>query len=253
MADPSEKNPLVKDRESQHISAAQKGCSTGCTLMIAGLASLLCLMVCSQIFSIYMIFKQMERIERLQESKEEINGRLNQLSQADTRLSLWIVENSLNQHEDATSKSQLNDTDVEKVLMELLQDLELPQFNETFSGNLLSLNQQMNESMWKSFETWMQNWLIFQKAQQMVSVTKTKCQIEAQTAVGPYKPQCRSWGEYMQKQCYGSTGYCWCVDVVSGKRIKDTLKHGDPECWRVTRATHKNHVMDEDYGELMIN
>uniref|UniRef100_A0A8C5DL08 Thyroglobulin type-1 domain-containing protein n=1 Tax=Gouania willdenowi TaxID=441366 RepID=A0A8C5DL08_GOUWI len=178
---------------------------------------------------------------------------------ADTRLSLWIVENSLNQHEDATSKSQLNvsfhtiDTDVEKVLMELLQDLELPQFNETFSGNLLSLNQQMNESMWKSFETWMQNWLIFQKAQQMVSVTKTKCQIEAQTAVGPYKPQCRSWGEYMQKQCYGSTGYCWCVDVVSGKRIKDTLKHGDPECWRVTRATHKNHVMDEDYGELMIN
>uniref|UniRef100_A0A8C5DKZ1 Thyroglobulin type-1 domain-containing protein n=1 Tax=Gouania willdenowi TaxID=441366 RepID=A0A8C5DKZ1_GOUWI len=186
-------------------------CSTGCTLMIAGLASLLCLMVCSQIFSIYMIFKQMERIERLQEN--------------------------------ATSKSQLNvsfHTIAETQIY--LKPLNTFMLFDTFDHshcNLhfpLHLNQQMNESMWKSFETWMQNWLIFQKAQQMVSVTKTKCQIEAQTAVGPYKPQCRSWGEYMQKQCYGSTGYCWCVDVVSGKRIKDTLKHGDPECWRVTRS-----------------
>ncbi|XP_032235803.2 uncharacterized protein LOC5510701 isoform X2 [Nematostella vectensis] len=47
--------------------------------------------------------------------------------------------------------------------------------------------------------------------------------------VGKYIPQCTPEGEYKQVQCYGSTGYCWCVDQM-GSPVLGTIVRGVPQC-----------------------
>lgn len=39
---------------------------------------------------------------------------------------------------------------------------------------------------------------------------------------GKFVPQCTASGKYQPKQCYGSTGYCWCVDPETGKELPGT-------------------------------
>ncbi|KAK2863374.1 hypothetical protein Q5P01_002907 [Channa striata] len=42
------------------------------------------------------------------------------------------------------------------------------------------------------------------------------------TLIGAFCPQCDSKGNFLPKQCSGSTGYCWCVDIFSGKEKENT-------------------------------
>ncbi|XP_034032636.1 thyroglobulin-like isoform X8 [Thalassophryne amazonica] len=49
---------------------------------------------------------------------------------------------------------------------------------------------------------------------------------------GAYIPQCDQDGNYLPKQCWASTGYCWCVDST-GKEINGTSKgpgQGNVDC-----------------------
>ncbi|XP_078349655.1 thyroglobulin-like isoform X1 [Oculina patagonica] len=46
---------------------------------------------------------------------------------------------------------------------------------------------------------------------------------------GRFVPQCALDGSYEEVQCYGSTGYCWCVDV-EGKPVLGTMTRGLPHC-----------------------
>ncbi|XP_063236853.1 SPARC-related modular calcium-binding protein 1 isoform X2 [Bacillus rossius redtenbacheri] len=46
-----------------------------------------------------------------------------------------------------------------------------------------------------------------------------------------YVPECTPDGRFQKKQCYKSTGYCWCVHEDDGKPIPGTsMKNQDPEC-----------------------
>ncbi|XP_041840567.1 galactose-specific lectin nattectin [Melanotaenia boesemani] len=40
--------------------------------------------------------------------------------------------------------------------------------------------------------------------------------------LGAFCPQCDDHGNFLPKQCSGSTGYCWCVDVITGEEIPNT-------------------------------
>lgn len=40
-------------------------------------------------------------------------------------------------------------------------------------------------------------------------------------------PSCASDGSYLPTQCHHSTGYCWCVDVVTGKPIPHATKNAN--------------------------
>uniref|UniRef100_A0A3Q1IFG4 Thyroglobulin type-1 domain-containing protein n=1 Tax=Anabas testudineus TaxID=64144 RepID=A0A3Q1IFG4_ANATE len=40
--------------------------------------------------------------------------------------------------------------------------------------------------------------------------------------IGSSCPQCDSNGNFVPKQCSGSTGYCWCVNIFTGEEIPDT-------------------------------
>ena len=51
----------------------------------------------------------------------------------------------------------------------------------------------------------------------------------AHPIVGRFVPQCAADGSYEEVQCYGSTGYCWCVDV-GGNPVLGTMTRGLPHC-----------------------
>ncbi|XP_078132722.1 equistatin-like [Sander vitreus] len=39
---------------------------------------------------------------------------------------------------------------------------------------------------------------------------------------GHFVPKCDANGNFLPQQCSGSTGYCWCVNVITGVEIPDT-------------------------------
>ncbi|XP_076878389.1 saxiphilin-like [Brachyhypopomus gauderio] len=66
---------------------------------------------------------------------------------------------------------------------------------------------------------------------------KTKCQQERDNAMvkhltGSFIPQCDMQGNYNPLQCWGSTGYCWCVDSTGQQTAgtKTPPGHPPPNC-----------------------
>ncbi|KAM7389689.1 hypothetical protein PAMP_023652 [Pampus punctatissimus] len=223
-------------------------------LKVAGLTTLACLLLASQVFTAFMVFDQKQQISSLQKNSDRMGKQLSRSSQAASPRKMHMPMSSLPLLMDFTSNedpktplTKLQDTavvSVEKQLKDLLQDSHLPQFNGTFLVNLQQSMKQMNESEWKSFETWMRHWLIFEMAQrtppppptpQPASSIMTKCQLEAapgSSKIGSYKPQCDEQGRYLPMQCWHATGFCWCVDE-SGTIIEGTEMRGRrPDCQR---------------------
>ncbi|MED6278356.1 hypothetical protein CHARACLAT_022927 [Characodon lateralis] len=257
MADNQEDAPLARGSTSgSHEvlinNAGPRGGSNSRALMIAGLTTLACLLVASQVFTAYMVFDQKQQIHTLQKSSERIGRQKTSTSKgvAQARMAIPSLPLQMDFTEDDSKSSKtplikLQDTAIvslEKQVMDLVKDVSLPQFNETFLANLKSLKQQINDSEWQSFESWMRFWLIFQMAQQKpagptpqpASMIKTKCQMEAAPGagkIGSYKPQCDEQGRYMPMQCWHATGFCWCVDE-SGNPIQGSETRGRPDCRR---------------------
>ena len=48
-------------------------------------------------------------------------------------------------------------------------------------------------------------------------------------AIGAFIPECESDGSFSATQCWGSIGYCWCVDTVTGRPISEGMR-GEPGC-----------------------
>lgn len=64
------------------------------------------------------------------------------------------------------------------------------------------------------------------------SESMSKCQEEAKQGtgkLGSFKPQCDEHGNYMPRQCWHATGFCWCVDK-DGKPIEGTASRSWPKC-----------------------
>ncbi|XP_058264276.1 CD74 molecule, major histocompatibility complex, class II invariant chain a isoform X1 [Hemibagrus wyckioides] len=62
------------------------------------------------------------------------------------------------------------------------------------------------------------------------AMVETKCKLEAgKIRPGFFQPQCDEEGNYKPRQCWYSTGYCWCVDI-NGNEIPGTLKRGPVNC-----------------------
>ncbi|XP_029021581.1 CD74 molecule, major histocompatibility complex, class II invariant chain a [Betta splendens] len=247
---------LAGSEEALVVPAAPRGGSNSRALKVAGLTTLACLLLASQVFTAYMVLSQKQQIHTLQKSSERMGKQLTRSSQAVSPMRMHMPMNSLPLLADFTSdedpkkkapSTKPKDTavvSVEKQLRDLMQNFQLPHFNETFLSNLQSLKQQINESEWKNFETWMRHWLVFQMAQQKPAAAptsepafevKTKCQLQASpgySKIGAFKPQCDEQGRYLPMQCWSATGYCWCVDK-DGNVIEGTQMRGQrPTCQR---------------------
>lgn len=47
--------------------------------------------------------------------------------------------------------------------------------------------------------------------------------------VGAFVPECNVDGSFKPEQCWGSTGYCWCVNE-HGTEVPRTKVRGKPDC-----------------------
>uniref|UniRef100_A0A3B4AZJ5 Thyroglobulin type-1 domain-containing protein n=1 Tax=Periophthalmus magnuspinnatus TaxID=409849 RepID=A0A3B4AZJ5_9GOBI len=252
MDQPSEEAPLAADNRtgSQQPLMERTGAPGGSNsyaLKVAGITTLVCLLLCAQAFTAYMVFDQKQQIQGLQANNQKMERQMTLRSQVAPQKMVMPMASMplLEFFDDANSPKPTpkltkppSPPSVEEQLLELMKDFELPHFNKSFLANLQTLKHEVNETSWKSLESWLRYWLIFQMAQKAptplpASVVKTKCQTEATSAatglMGTYKPQCDEQGNYRSKQCWHSTGQCWCVDE-SGTPIQGTSTRGHLNC-----------------------
>uniref|UniRef100_A0A3Q3VY44 Thyroglobulin type-1 domain-containing protein n=1 Tax=Mola mola TaxID=94237 RepID=A0A3Q3VY44_MOLML len=253
---PLARGSLAGSDEALVFPARPAGSSNSRALKVAGLTTLVCLLLGSQVFTAYMVFGQKQQIHQLQRNSDHMSKQLVRSSQGKKRNSidpirclmqmpmnsLPLLTNFPAYDSSKTSQKPVKDivVSVEKQVKNLLQDFQPPQFNETFMANLQGLKSHMNETEWQSFESWMRFWLIFQMAQQKPApptadpASLTKCQKETRrdpSKLGSYMPQCDEQGNYKPVQCWHATGFCFCVDQ-SGKPIDGTFTRGIPDCQR---------------------
>ncbi|XP_028420668.1 neurocan core protein [Perca flavescens] len=48
------------------------------------------------------------------------------------------------------------------------------------------------------------------------------CEQLKNSVIGEFVPQCDANGNFLPQQCWVSTGYCWCVNVITGEEIPNT-------------------------------
>ena len=85
---------------------------------------------------------------------------------------------------------------------------------------------------------------------------QSKCEKERDAAnslelVGNFIPQCEEDGSYSQSQCYGSTGYCWCVSTQGKKLIGTEVRFNRPNCSEgkislIRNSTTPNHTISHN-------
>lgn len=56
------------------------------------------------------------------------------------------------------------------------------------------------------------------------------CYPSASFAIGVYSPQCNEDKTWKAKQCWGSTGTCWCVNIVTGQKLTEPVRSKDLHC-----------------------
>ncbi|XP_003970400.1 CD74 molecule, major histocompatibility complex, class II invariant chain a isoform X2 [Takifugu rubripes] len=256
---PLARGSVAGSEDALILRTRPEGGSNRRALKVAGLTTLACLLLGSQVFTAYMVFGQNQQIKALQSKNENMNRQLTRSNQAPVRVQMPMKSLPMMRAYDPDSDpkpvapkavEKKTVVSVETQVKDLLQDFKLPLFNSTFIPNLLALKQQMNETVWEEFESWMQFWLIFQMAQEKAPLltattapAKTKCQEEAAAAphkLGAHKPQCDEQGQYKPIQCWHAVGFCWCVDST-GAPIQGTAVRGRPDCPKAA-----------SYGRMMI-
>uniref|UniRef100_A0A8C4KAW8 CD74 molecule n=1 Tax=Dromaius novaehollandiae TaxID=8790 RepID=A0A8C4KAW8_DRONO len=128
-----------------------------------------------------------------------------------------------------------------------------PELKDNLMDNLKRLKKSMTDSDWKSFESWMHKWLLFelaknpQKDEKVIPAAKvqTKCQVEASSGgvhPGRFRPQCDENGDYLPKQCNASTGYCWC-SYKNGTKIEGTDTREKLDCPAAPRGLEPEEMI----------
>lgn len=222
------------------------GGSNSRALKIAGVTTLICALIASQVFTAVIVLDQNKQIEELSKKSDRLGRDMARGPKAVPPSRMQMPLRSLPMVMDVPIDSETKKPDSEPlppapepkpvVSMEdqmkgLIQDFELPYFNKTFMDNLEGLKKDVGDEEWKSFESWMRYWLIFKMAQDKPE-SMSKCQEEAKEGgrkVGSFKPQCDEHGNYMPRQCWHATGFCWCVDK-DGKPIEGTASRSWPKC-----------------------
>ncbi|XP_009954128.1 PREDICTED: HLA class II histocompatibility antigen gamma chain, partial [Leptosomus discolor] len=155
---------------------------------------------------------------------------------------------------DTAPASNKTEDQVKHLLLQADPTKMFPDLKENLMGNLKSLKKTMTDVDWKSFESWMHKWLLFEMAKNPkpeehkaipAEKVQTKCQAEANSGgvrPGHFRPQCDENGDYLPKQCSASTGYCWC-SYKNGTRIEGTVTREKLDCPGAVAATMEPEEM----------
>ncbi|XP_041869865.1 H-2 class II histocompatibility antigen gamma chain-like isoform X1 [Corvus kubaryi] len=255
MAD--EQRDLISDRGSGVLSVgdAQRSALRR-KAAFSTLSILVALLIAGQAVTIYFVYQQSGQISKLTKTSQHLQLEALQrklpagakpvktmnMAMANPPMVMRVMRPA--PFEDLPVKGPVSNKTEDQVKHLLLQadpSKMFPELNNNLMDNLKRLRSTMTYADWKSFESWMHKWLLFEMAKNPKSEDRkaipaekvqTKCQAEAafgDDQLGRFRPQCDENGDYLPKQCHYSTGFCWC-SYKNGTKIEGTMTRGKLNC-----------------------
>ncbi|XP_072120227.1 H-2 class II histocompatibility antigen gamma chain-like [Mobula birostris] len=267
----------------------QRGTSWKRVFLYSGVSILVAMLIAGQVVSVMFLLKQQDKITNLQKTTDRIE-RKRQPSSGPFRpkpvmhmrpmimdLPMSYIDPKAEAPKAPATTPQPTSMleQVQQLLKEGNKSVEMPELKEGFSNNLKLLKQNLKETDWQEFESWLQNWLLFQLVQgekkpaptrapriqpqpqgrkmssmamrpmlhllpfsadqpkatempELVPVTRAKrpetdCERQRREKMipGSFRPSCDQDGDFEPKQCWPSTGFCWCT-YPNGTKIEGT-------------------------------
>uniref|UniRef100_A0A3Q2Y849 CD74 molecule, major histocompatibility complex, class II invariant chain a n=1 Tax=Hippocampus comes TaxID=109280 RepID=A0A3Q2Y849_HIPCM len=139
--------------------------STGYALKVAGLTTLACLLLASQVFVAFMVFDQRQQIQTMQKDSDKLSRQLHAAQVAPIKMhgpmNHFPMMQAFVDLDSVATKAPVKVGSTPPSLKYNIGNFEMPKFNDTMLGNLKGLKKQLSQSDWKSFESWLHNWIIF--------------------------------------------------------------------------------------------
>ncbi|XP_075365567.1 HLA class II histocompatibility antigen gamma chain isoform X1 [Mycteria americana] len=259
-----EQRDLISDRGSGVVNVGDTRRSVlGHKAALSTLSILVALLIAGQAVTIYFVYQQNGQINKLTRTSqtlqlEALQRKLPASAKPVNKMKMSMVSTPLAMrvlplapsagNMDTAPASNKTEDQVKHLLQQGDPRKTFPDLKDNLMANLKSLKNTMTDGEWKSFESWMQKWLLFEMARNPkpekpkaipAEKVQTKCQAEANSGgvrPGRFRPQCDGNGDYLPKQCNASTGYCWC-SYKNGTRIEGTATREKLDCPDATAAT----------------
>ncbi|XP_075020878.1 HLA class II histocompatibility antigen gamma chain isoform X2 [Calonectris borealis] len=234
-----EQRDLISDRGSGVLNVGDAHRSAlGRKAALSTLSILVALLIAGQAVTVYFVYQQSGQISKLTRTSqslqlEALQRKLPASAKPVKKMKMAMVNTPLAMRVLPLAPSAGNmQADPRKMF---------PELKDNLMDNLKSLKNTMPDADWKSFESWMHKWLLFEMAKNSkpeehkaipAEKVQTKCQAEANSGgvrPGRFRPQCDENGDYLPKQCHAATGYCWC-SYKNGTRIEGTATREKLDC-----------------------
>nr|XP_009670263.1 PREDICTED: HLA class II histocompatibility antigen gamma chain isoform X1 [Struthio camelus australis] len=238
----------------------------------SALSILVALLIAGQAVTVYFVYQQSGQISKLTKTSQTLQLEslqrklppsakpMNKMRMAMVNMPLAMRDLPLAPSSDRMPMeimgpvSNKTEDQVKHLLLQADPRKMFPELKDDLMDNLKHLKKSMADADWKSFESWMHKWLLFELAknpqkdeQKAIPAEKvqTKCQVEANFGgvhPGRFRPQCDENGDYLPRQCNASTGYCWC-SYKNGTRIEGTETREKLDCPATPRALEPEEMI----------
>ncbi|XP_010135933.1 PREDICTED: HLA class II histocompatibility antigen gamma chain [Buceros rhinoceros silvestris] len=259
-----EQRDLMSDRSSGVLSVGDTHRSSwGRKGALSALSILVALLIVGQAVTVYFVYQQSGQISKLTKTSqtlqlEALQGQVTRSAKPVSKMKMSMVNTPLAMRvlplapsvdlvrdaplKDMPPPSNKTEDQVKHLLLQADPKKMFPELKDNMMDNLKRLRRTMSAADWKSFESWMHKWLLFEMAKNPkpeeghkaipAEQVQTKCQAEASARgvqPGRFRPQCDENGDYLPKQCFAATGYCWC-SYKNGTRIEGTATREKLDC-----------------------
>ncbi|XP_067161154.1 HLA class II histocompatibility antigen gamma chain isoform X1 [Apteryx mantelli] len=256
---------VVRVAEPQRSAFGRKAAFSALSILVA-------LLIASQAVTVYFVYQQSGQINKLTKTSqtlqlESLQRKLPPSAKPMNKMRMAMVNMPLVMRnlplapssegmpmEAMGPLSNKTEDQVKHLLLQADPKKMFPELKDNLMDNLKRLKKSMTDADWKSFESWMHKWLLFELAKTPQKDEKkaipaekvqTKCQVEASFGgvhLGRFRPQCDENGDYLPKQCDASTGYCWC-SYKNGTRIEGTETREKLDCPAVPRTMEPEEMI----------
>ncbi|CAI5766756.1 HLA class II histocompatibility antigen gamma chain [Podarcis lilfordi] len=239
-----DRNNLLPNTYTGSAPVPERGSSSR-KPVYAAFSILIALLIAGQAVTGYFVYQHNTRISKITKTTTELKLQslannlphapkaVNQKRMAMANIMPMVMRDPDEESpEDKMKLTNSTEDQIKRLLMQSNPLIKFPDLKKSFMENMNTLKNRLDFEDWKSFETWMHKWLLFQMAKNEIPAeqVKTKCQTEEcgrGVHLGRFCAKCDENGDYLPKQCHGSTGFCWCV-YKNGTMVEGTTKVRGP-------------------------